>query len=65
MLAAVVIPVDHTRGETHLGGNTLALLNERSREIFRLIVDSCLAGSELSYGRSFSSARRPAAMRLG
>ena len=39
-------PADHARGETLPGGTSLARLNERSREIFRLIVDSYLASGE-------------------
>jgi heat-inducible transcriptional repressor len=42
ILGTMAIPVDHARSEAQLGGNGLARLNERSREIFRLIVDSYL-----------------------
>ncbi len=45
MLAAMAIPLDHLRDKAR-GGNSLAKLNERSREIFRLIVDSYLAHGE-------------------
>ena len=34
---------DYAAGAARLGGNSLARLNERSREIFRLIVDTYLA----------------------
>jgi hypothetical protein len=61
----MAIPVDHVRSEAQLGGNSLARLNERSREIFRLIVDSYLASDELNHGLWLSSPRCPAAMRLG
>ncbi len=54
ILAAMAIPVDHPRGETLLGGNSLARLNERSREIFRLIVDSYLASGEAVGSRHLS-----------
>jgi heat-inducible transcriptional repressor len=46
MLAAMAIPLDHAPGTAQLGGNSLAKLNERSREIFRLIVDSYLTHGE-------------------
>jgi heat-inducible transcriptional repressor len=46
MLAAMAIPLDHAPGAARLGGNSLARLNERSREIFRLIVDTYLAHGE-------------------
>ena len=46
MLAAMAIPLDHAPRATQPGGNSLALLNERSREIFRLIVNSYLAHGE-------------------
>jgi heat-inducible transcriptional repressor len=39
-------PADYARGETPPGGTTLSRLNERSREIFRLIVDSYLTSGE-------------------
>ncbi|MGH6800633.1 MAG: heat-inducible transcriptional repressor HrcA, partial [Methylocella sp.] len=41
----MVIPLDHARDPAS-GGSSLAKLNERSREIFRLIVDSYLAHGE-------------------
>ena len=44
MLAAMAISLDHARAQP--GGNSLTRLNERSREIFRLIVDSYLAHGE-------------------
>src|SRR5258708_7065607 len=43
MLAAMAIPLDHIPDPARLGGNSLARLNERSREIFRLLVDTYLA----------------------
>ena len=46
MLANMAISLDHARDPVQLGGNSLARLNERSREIFRLIVDSYLAHGE-------------------
>src|ERR1700740_3452499 len=46
MLAAMVISLDQVRDRAQPGGNSLARLNERSREIFRLIVDSYLAHGE-------------------
>jgi heat-inducible transcriptional repressor len=46
MLAAMAVPLDHAPGAARLGGNSLARLNERSREIFRLIVDTYLAHGE-------------------
>jgi heat-inducible transcriptional repressor len=46
MLAAMAVPLDHAREPARLGGNSLARLNERSREIFRLIVDTYLAHGE-------------------
>jgi heat-inducible transcriptional repressor len=46
MLAAMAIPLDRARHPAQLGGSSLAHLNERSREIFRLIVDSYLASGE-------------------
>jgi heat-inducible transcriptional repressor len=46
MLAAMAIPLDRARRPAQLGGSSLAHLNERSREIFRLIVDSYLASGE-------------------
>jgi len=39
----MAISTDHSGDPAQLGGNTLARLNERSREIFRLVVDSYLA----------------------
>ena len=39
----MAISLDHGRDPAQLGGNSLARLNERSREIFRLIVDFYLA----------------------
>ncbi len=39
-------PADHARGERTPGGTSLSRLNERSREIFRLIVDSYLTSGE-------------------
>jgi heat-inducible transcriptional repressor len=45
-VTGMVIPVDHTRDPAQLGANGLARLNERSREIFRLIVDGYLAHGE-------------------
>jgi heat-inducible transcriptional repressor len=46
ILAAMAIPFDHARGQGHQGSSSLARLNERSREIFRLLVDSYLASGE-------------------
>jgi heat-inducible transcriptional repressor len=46
MLAAMAISLDQVRDRAQPGGNSLARLNERSREIFRLIVDSYLAHGE-------------------
>src|ERR1700736_4215005 len=46
MLAAMAVPLDHAPGAARPGGNGLAKLNDRSREIFRLIVDSYLAQGE-------------------
>ena len=46
MLARMAVPLDHAPGAARLGGNSLARLNERSREIFRLIVDPYLAHGE-------------------
>ncbi len=43
MLGSMAIPIEHARDPGQPGGNSLARLNERSREIFRLIVDSYLA----------------------
>jgi heat-inducible transcriptional repressor len=54
MLSAMAIPVDHSRDPAQLGGNTLARLNERSREIFRLVVDSYLASGEAVGSRHLS-----------
>lgn len=42
----MAIPVKHKRDPTQFGANGLARLNERSREIFRLIVDGYLAHGE-------------------
>lgn len=42
----MAIPLNRPRGPAQLGGSSLARLNERSREIFRLIVDSYLASGE-------------------
>jgi heat-inducible transcriptional repressor len=50
----MAIPADHARGERPPGGTTLARLNERSREIFRLIVDSYLASGEAVGSRHLS-----------
>jgi heat-inducible transcriptional repressor len=46
MLANMAISLDHARDPVQLGGSSLARLNERSREIFRLIVDCYLAHGE-------------------
>ena len=46
ILAAMAIPANHARDPSQLGGTSLARLNERSREIFRLIVDSYLSSGE-------------------
>ncbi|HYP56806.1 MAG TPA: heat-inducible transcriptional repressor HrcA [Beijerinckia sp.] len=42
----MVIPLDHPRDPLRQGGSALTSLNERSREIFRHIVDSYLAHGE-------------------
>ncbi len=42
----MAVPLDHSRDPTRLGGNSLTSLNERSREIFRHIVNSYLASGE-------------------
>ncbi len=39
-------PLDHSRDTGRLGGGNLTSLNERSREIFRHIVDSYLINGE-------------------
>jgi heat-inducible transcriptional repressor len=54
ILAAMAIPVNHARDPSQLGGTSLARLNERSREIFRLIVDSYLASGEAVGSRHLS-----------
>jgi heat-inducible transcriptional repressor len=46
MLANMAISLDHARDPVQLGSNSLARLNERSREIFRLIVDCYLVHGE-------------------
>ncbi|MGH6842526.1 MAG: heat-inducible transcriptional repressor HrcA, partial [Methylocella sp.] len=42
----MAVPLDHAHWAARPGGNSVARLNERSREIFRLIVDSYLAHGE-------------------
>lgn len=42
----MAIPLGRVRRPAQLGGSSLAGLNERSREIFRLIIDSYLASGE-------------------
>src|SRR6516164_1545317 len=46
MFSFMVIPLDHPRDPLRQGGSALTSLNERSREIFRHIVDSYLAHGE-------------------
>jgi heat-inducible transcriptional repressor len=46
MLIGMAIPLDRSNESVRLDGNSLARLNERSREIFRLIVDSYLTHGE-------------------
>jgi heat-inducible transcriptional repressor len=54
MLAAMATPPNQRRGAAQLGGSSLARLNERSREIFRLIVDCYLASGEAVGSRQLS-----------
>ena len=42
----MAVSLDHARNPAQPGGNSLARLNDRSREIFRLIVDGYLAHGE-------------------
>ena len=53
-VTVMAIPVEHKRDPTQLGANGLARLNERSREIFRLIVDGYLAHGEAVGSRHLS-----------
>ncbi|MBO0734226.1 MAG: heat-inducible transcriptional repressor HrcA [Methylocapsa sp.] len=50
----MTIPAGQTRGERQQAASSLARLNERSREIFRLIVDSYLAGGNAVGSRQLS-----------
>src|SRR6201997_3533255 len=54
MLHVMAIPLNRGRGAAQLGGTSLARLNERSREIFRLIVDSYLASGTAMGSRQLS-----------
>jgi heat-inducible transcriptional repressor len=54
MLAAMTLPLDRPRRAEPLSSSSLARLNERSREIFRLIVDCYLTSGEAVGSRQLS-----------